>query len=66
MDELAYAAKMDPIALRLANYATVDPGNHKPFSTKSLRECYRIGGRAVRLGTSGHPRRARCARPTVG
>ncbi|MBV9851986.1 MAG: xanthine dehydrogenase family protein molybdopterin-binding subunit, partial [Armatimonadetes bacterium] len=43
MDELAYALKMDPIALRLKNYATQDPGNGKPWSSKSLRQCYQVG-----------------------
>jgi xanthine dehydrogenase YagR molybdenum-binding subunit len=50
MDELAYALHMDPIALRLANYATEDPQKHKPFSSKSLRECYDTG--AERFGWS--------------
>jgi xanthine dehydrogenase YagR molybdenum-binding subunit len=40
MDELAYELKMDPIALRLKNYAEVDPTSRKPFSGKNLRECY--------------------------
>lgn len=40
MDELAYELKMDPIALRLKNYAETDPTSHKPFSGKHLRECY--------------------------
>src|SRR4029079_15895433 len=44
MDELAYALKMDPVALRLKNYAEKDPESGKPWSSKSLRECYGIGG----------------------
>jgi xanthine dehydrogenase YagR molybdenum-binding subunit len=43
MDELAYALKMDPMELRLVNYAEVDPVSGKPFSSKALRECYRLG-----------------------
>jgi xanthine dehydrogenase YagR molybdenum-binding subunit len=43
MDELAYALKIDPMALRLLNYAEVDPESGKPFSSKALRECYRFG-----------------------
>jgi xanthine dehydrogenase YagR molybdenum-binding subunit len=43
MDELAVALGMDPIALRLRNHADVDPTNGKPFSAKSLRECYALG-----------------------
>jgi xanthine dehydrogenase YagR molybdenum-binding subunit len=40
MDELAYALKMDPLELRLANYAEKDPHSGKPFTEKNLRECY--------------------------
>lgn len=43
MDELAYALKMDPLELRLINYAEVDPDSGKPFSSKALRECYQLG-----------------------
>jgi xanthine dehydrogenase YagR molybdenum-binding subunit len=46
MDELAYALDMDPIALRLKNYAEVDPTKNIPFSSKSLRECYQRGAAA--------------------
>jgi xanthine dehydrogenase YagR molybdenum-binding subunit len=40
MDELAVALKLDPVALRLRNYAERDEGENKPWSSKSLRECY--------------------------
>jgi xanthine dehydrogenase YagR molybdenum-binding subunit len=40
MDELAYALKMDPLALRLANYADKDHDTGKPYSSKELRACY--------------------------
>lgn len=43
MDELAYALKIDPLELRLINYAEVDPESGRPFSSKALRECYRLG-----------------------
>ena len=43
MDELAVALKLDPIELRLRNYAERDEGEDKPWSSKSLRECYRQG-----------------------
>jgi xanthine dehydrogenase YagR molybdenum-binding subunit len=43
VDELAYALQMDPIQLRLQNYAEADPESGKPWSSKSLRECYRTG-----------------------
>jgi xanthine dehydrogenase YagR molybdenum-binding subunit len=50
MDELAYALGMDPVALRLRNYAETDPESGKPWSSKSLRECYRLA--ADRFGWS--------------
>ncbi len=40
MDELAYALRLDPLELRLRNYAERDPETGKPFSSKSLRACY--------------------------
>jgi xanthine dehydrogenase YagR molybdenum-binding subunit len=43
MDELAYAAKLDPLEFRLRNYAAIDPQKALPFSSKSLRECYSAG-----------------------
>ncbi|HLX01694.1 MAG TPA: xanthine dehydrogenase family protein molybdopterin-binding subunit [Trinickia sp.] len=43
MDELAYALQMDPVALRLKNYAEVEPQENKPWSSKHLRECYHVG-----------------------
>ncbi len=50
MDELAADIGMDPLALRLKNYAEVNPADGKPFSTKALRDCYRLG--AERFGWS--------------
>ena len=43
MDELAYALHMDPLALRLKNFAEVDPAGDKPWSSNYLRECYALG-----------------------
>ena len=40
MDELAEKLNMDPVALRMANYAEMDPTANKPWSSKHLRECY--------------------------
>jgi xanthine dehydrogenase YagR molybdenum-binding subunit len=48
MDELAVALGMDPIALRLKNYAEKDQHKDLPWSSKELRECYRVG--AERFG----------------
>ena len=50
LDELAVALKLDPIELRLRNHAERDEGENKPWSSKSLRECYRQG--AERFGWS--------------
>lgn len=43
MDELSYALKMDPLALRLKNYAEIDPNKNLPWSSNHLLECYQIG-----------------------
>ncbi len=43
MDELAYALNLDPMELRLRNYAEVDPQTGHPWSSKSLKECYEKG-----------------------
>lgn len=48
MDELAYKLGVDPLELRLKNYAEKDLNDNKPFSSKELRECYRQG--AERFG----------------
>jgi xanthine dehydrogenase YagR molybdenum-binding subunit len=45
MDELAERLGVDPLELRLRNYAEVDPAGGRPFSTKKLRECYEEGAR---------------------
>ena len=60
MDELAVLAELDPLELRLRNYANVDPEEHKPWSSKSLRECYRVG--AEKFGWSRRPMQTRTMR----
>jgi xanthine dehydrogenase YagR molybdenum-binding subunit len=57
MDELAYRTGLDPLELRLRNYAEKDPSKDIPFSSKSLRECYRVG--AERFGWSNRPKQPR-------
>lgn len=67
MDELAYAVKVDPMELRLINYAEADPESGKPFSSKALRECYRLG--AEKFGWKNRkpePRSMRDGRLLVG
>ena len=67
IDEMAYALNVDPIALRLQNYAEKDAEKDLPFSSKSLRECYRIG--AEKFGwarRTPQPRSMRSGRMLVG
>jgi len=42
MNELAHAAGIDPLELRLRNYAETDPQSGRPWSSKKLREAYEI------------------------
>jgi xanthine dehydrogenase YagR molybdenum-binding subunit len=46
MDELAMALRMDPLELRLRNYAGTDPTSGQKFASKGLRECYQRGADA--------------------
>ena len=48
LDELSYQLGVDPIELRLRNFAEVDPRSGRPWSSNALRECYRVG--AQRFG----------------
>jgi xanthine dehydrogenase YagR molybdenum-binding subunit len=50
LDELAYKLNMDPVQLRLINHADTDPDTRLPWSTKLLKESYKIG--AERFGWS--------------
>jgi xanthine dehydrogenase YagR molybdenum-binding subunit len=43
IDELSYKLKMDPIALRIKNFTTVNPENKLPFSDNNLKACYDYG-----------------------
>ncbi|TGE21047.1 xanthine dehydrogenase family protein molybdopterin-binding subunit [Hymenobacter metallicola] len=43
MDEMAYAAGIDPLEFRLRNYAERDQNLKREFSSKKLRECYHEG-----------------------
>ena len=51
IDELAYELAIDPLELRLRNYAEVHPQSGLPWSSNALRECYAVG--ADRFGWSG-------------
>ncbi|MBV2353842.1 xanthine dehydrogenase family protein molybdopterin-binding subunit [Streptomyces sp. J2-1] len=45
MDELAHTLSVDPLTLRLTNYAEVSPADGTPWSSKKLREAYEEGAR---------------------
>ena len=60
IDELADRLGIDPIELRLRNYAENDPESGRPFSSKSLRECYHRG--ADRFGWSRRSAKPRSLR----
>ncbi len=46
MDELAVALGIDPLDLRLRCYSDRDQISDRPYSSKNLRECYRLGAEA--------------------
>ena len=60
MDELAAELRIDPLELRLQNYAQSDQNEGLPFSSKELRACYRQG--AERFGWSGRSHEPRSMR----
>ena len=67
MDELSYQLKIDPLELRLINYAETDKSVGRPFSSKELKECFRQG--AERFGWSDRnpePRSMKRGRKLVG
>jgi xanthine dehydrogenase YagR molybdenum-binding subunit len=45
LDELAVAAGIDPLELRVRNHADRDPSSGLPWSSKHLLECYHDGAR---------------------
>jgi xanthine dehydrogenase YagR molybdenum-binding subunit len=51
MDELAHEIGLDPLELRRRNYAEHDQEKNRPYSSKRLDECYRLG--AERFGWTG-------------
>ena len=67
MDELSYALGIDPIELRRRNEPAIDEGENKPFSSRSLMQCYDLG--AERFGWSRRipaPRSMRDGRLLIG
>jgi xanthine dehydrogenase YagR molybdenum-binding subunit len=57
LDDLAIKLNIDPLEIRLRNYAEKDEGSNRPWSSKHLREAYQIGAE-----TFGWSKRS----PTVG
>jgi xanthine dehydrogenase YagR molybdenum-binding subunit len=67
LDELSYAAGIDPLELRLRNYAETDPDSNLPFSGKHLRECYELGRDGIDWNQrSREPRSMRDGRWLIG
>lgn len=64
MDELAAKLGMDPVELRLRNYADEDQQLGLPYSSKMLRECYALG--ADRFGWSRRDPKPRSMRQPDG
>ena len=60
MDELAAELNLDPLVLRLRNYAETDEEAERPWSSKQLRLCYQQG--AERFGWTQRPPKPACAR----
>ncbi|MBV9248174.1 MAG: xanthine dehydrogenase family protein molybdopterin-binding subunit [Acetobacteraceae bacterium] len=60
MDELAEALGMDPLELRLCNYAERDEDKNLPWSSKHLRECYSLA--AERFDWANCPKGVAAAR----
>jgi xanthine dehydrogenase YagR molybdenum-binding subunit len=67
LDELAYELNIDPLQLRLINYAEKDPETGKPWSSRELRKAYEVA--AKKFGwekRSMEPRSMRDGRLLVG
>lgn len=47
LDEMANQLNMDPVQLRLVNYANEEPQKNKQFSSKYLKECYQRGAEMI-------------------
>ena len=67
MDELAVALGLDPLELRLQCYSDRDQHSDRPYSSKSLRECYHQGAEAFGWNRrSPEPRSMRDGSELVG
>lgn len=67
MDELAHALALDPLELRLRNWADQDPQEKLPWSSRRLREAYQAGAEAFGWAQRDPaPRSMRRGRELVG
>lgn len=67
MDEMAYALNMDPLALRIKNWADHDYQQGKPWSSRQLKEAYQKGAEAFGWSKrSMEPRSMREGRELIG
>ncbi len=67
MEELAYKLDMDPLELRLKNYADHDYQSGKPWSTRMLREALTQGAAAFGWEKRSHqPRSMRDGKTLIG
>ncbi|GGE49024.1 dehydrogenase [Agaricicola taiwanensis] len=67
MDELAYAARIDPLELRRINFATRDENDNKELTSKALDACYDEGAAAFGWDKrSFEPRSMRDGRDLIG
>jgi len=67
MDELAVALNLDPLELRLRNYADRDEHKNLPWSSNELRACYRMAAERFGWSTrSPQPRSMRDGHTLIG
>ncbi|CAN5529678.1 xanthine dehydrogenase family protein molybdopterin-binding subunit [soil metagenome] len=67
IDEMSYAAKIDPMQYRLLNYSDIDQMNQRPFTSKALKQALAEG--AARFGwdrRSAVPRSMKDGKELVG
>ena len=67
IDELSYLLNIDPVELRLRNYTETDENEGKPYTSKALRDAYRLG--AEKFGWARRnkaPRATKTGREWVG
>jgi xanthine dehydrogenase YagR molybdenum-binding subunit len=59
IDELALKLNLDPLDLRLKNYAETDPITAQPYTTKGLRQAYQRGAKLIGWQDRGKIKRDR-------